>query len=72
VNYLCIEIEVLNFEAISILVKSVRMEKNHCGFLQLYVLQTVTSWFDEFNDEQKNLLLTQLLVCGQSVHAICT
>jgi len=32
-----------------------------------YVLQTVTSWFEEFNDEQKNLLLLQLLVCGQFI-----
>jgi len=33
--------------------------------LNCQLLQTVASWFEEFNDEQKNLLLLQLLVGGQ-------
>jgi len=32
-------------------------------------LQVVASWFEEFNDEQKNILMSQLLVSGQ-LHAV--
>ncbi len=37
-------------------------------FRMCHVFQVISDWFSEFNDEQKNLVLRQLLVSSYHIH----